>query len=655
MCGIAGILGKKELTQPVIKHMVDVITHRGPDDSGILEEESFAFGMRRLSIIDLAHGHQPISNEDGTITVVFNGEIYNYQELRPLLKERGHIFKTESDTEGLVHLYEEYGEDMVKYLRGMFAFAIYDSNKKELFIARDHFGIKPLYFAIDKIDNHNLENELQIKHHNLNDANPNTNSNILSFGSEIKSILLDPRIKKEINHEAVYQYLSFQYNPLPETFFKGIYKLMPGHHITIDISDANKSPFKIQKWWKYEFSKNNKEGEEYFKKQTEKTVRDSLIHHMISDVPVGSFLSGGIDSGIIATLVQEERNKNNLGPVSTFTIGFKEISEQTQAKEIAERIKSDHNEIEIDFEEYFNELPKITWHFDEPIADPSAISLYFLAREAKKKVKVVLSGEGADEFFGGYNIYREPMALSVVARLPEFVKNIFIKPITFLPINFFGKNYLRRSLIKIEDRYIGNANIFKQIEKDILWRKEKYNPAFSSKQILEKFYKEVQNQSDSRKMQYIDINTWLHGDILAKADKVTMAHSLELRVPFLDIEIAKLSETIPDQFKYKNGQTKYILREAFESILPNTTKERKKLGFPTPFGIWFRKNPEPVMNVIRKNKYINEFMNLDFIEDLAKKHIEGETVGKVDISRKIFALLMLSLWYNKFIDEGKTN
>jgi asparagine synthase (glutamine-hydrolysing) len=642
MCGIAGIIGNKELTTHSIDGMVDIITHRGPDDRGILSDDKFSFGMRRLSIIDLEGGHQPISNEDGTITVVFNGEIYNYKELRPDLLARGHKFKTKSDTEGLVHLYEEYGKDMVKYLRGMFAFAIYDSHKKQIFIARDHFGIKPLYFSTDK--DSSIEN------------NPN-GGNLLSFGSEIKSILLDPRIKKEINHEAVYQYLSFQYNPLCETMIKRIFKLIPGHHLTIDLSKENESPFVIEKYWNYEFKKDKSGGkkisENTLAQKVRETVTDSVAHHMISDVPVGVFLSGGIDSGIIATLVQEERNKAKMGPVSSFTIGFKEVSEQEKAREVADKIGSDHTEILITFEEYLKELPKIIWYLDEPVADPSAVSLFFLAREARKKVKVVLSGEGADEFFGGYNIYREPIDLKIIERLPEWIKYIFLKPLLFLPFNFIGKNFIRRGVTKLEDRYIGNANIFNERDRDLIWKNDKYLPKFSPKDILRKLYVEIRGETDSRKMQYVDINTWLQGDILAKADKMTMANSLELRVPFLDKEVSDLSETIPDKYKYKDKKTKYILRKAFAKILPKSTSERRKLGFPTPFGAWLKDSPDEVMGLILKNEYIKEHMNMDFIQELVKKHVSGKVIGKVDISRKIYALLMLSLWYNNFIKETK--
>jgi asparagine synthase (glutamine-hydrolysing) len=361
---------------------------------------------------------------------------------------------------------------------------------------------------------------------------------------------------------------------------------------------------------------------------------------MIADVPVGAFLSGGVDSAIIVTLVQELRKKAGVESVSTFTIGFGKVSEHSEAKVVADSLGTNHHEITIEADEYFKELPKIAWHFDEPVADPSAVALYFLSREARKKVKVVLSGEGSDELFGGYNIYREPFALSVITSLPKFVQNALIRPLTKLPFNFFGKNYLTRTLIKIHDRYIGNAYIFKPQERAKIWK------GVGEKALsLSTSYDEVKNEPDSRKMQYIDMNYWLPGNILAKADKMTMAHSLELRVPFLDIEVAKISETIPDRLKYKNGTTKYILRKAFESILPKETSERKKLGFPTPIRHWLRERPDDVMKLIRENPYINEKMDMSYIESLASEHLNS----KADHSRKIYILLMFALWYDVFI------
>ena len=616
MCGITGILGKPEKTEKIIDKMVDVITHRGPDDRGTLIEKSFAFGMRRLSIIDLHGGHQPISNEDGTVTVVFNGEIYNYRELRPELLSVGHQFKTESDTEGLVHLYEQYGTDMLKKLRGMFGFCIYDSKKNQLFIARDFFGIKPIYYRVQ-------------------------NGKFVSFGSEIKSILEDKTYKPEVNDAAVFNYLSYQYNPLEETMFKDIFRLLPGHFMIVNLKDSS---FKIEPYWHYQFNHKNEwleSDEEGLAKEIKKVVEDSVSHHMISDVPVGSFLSGGVDSGIIVTTAQALRKKNNVDSISTFTIGFDHVSEHSEARQISDSVASDHTEISVEFDEYFKELPKIAWYFDEPVADPSAVALYFLAREARKKVKVVLSGEGADELFGGYNIYREPFDTSYISKFPSVLQKL-VGLTTKVPFNFYGKNYIRRSLTKLEDRYIGNAYIFKSAEQDLIWKGSK-----PERISLKPYYESISNESDSRKMQYIDINFWMPGDILAKADKMTMAHSLELRVPFLDIEVGKLSMRIPDSLKYKNGTTKYILRKAFESILPKETSERKKLGFPTPIKQWLKERPDEISNLILNNIYIKEKFNIEYVTSLIKNH----STGRVDNARKIYILLMFSLWYNTFFNN----
>lgn len=682
MCGIAGILGKPEKTRGTIDKMVDVITHRGPDDRGVLVEKDFAFGMRRLSIIDLGGGHQPISNEDDTVTVVFNGEIYNHRELRPELISLGHSFKTDSDTEGLVHLYEQYGPDMLRKLRGMFGFCIFDKKKNQLFIARDFFGIKPIYYRVENVVEKS-KNGANAKEKNRNNSASKSVQKIVSFGSEIKSLLEDKKYKPTVNDNAVYNYLAYQYNPLEETMFTDIYRLMPGHYMIVNLEDNS---FKIEPYWHYHFNDKNvwpttdvdsknivvkqtpKEGDKggsrgttqetdatYYQSENEinlakevrKVVEDSVAHHLIADVPVGSFLSGGVDSGIIVTTVQNLRKKAGEASVDTFTIGFDHVSEHTEARQVSDAVGSNHTEIQVDFDEYFKELPKIAWHFDEPVADPSAVALYFLAREARKKVKVVLSGEGADELFGGYNIYREPFATSFISKLPSFIKSLFIKPLLLVPFNFYGKNYIYRSLTPLRDRYIGNANIFKKAEQDRLWKESSVNSSID----MYPYYDAVQDQSDSRKMQYIDLNFWLPGDILAKADKMTMAHSLELRVPFLDIEVAKISARIPEIFKYKNGTTKYILRKAFESILPKTTANRKKLGFPTPIKQWLKKQPEQVMNLIKENAYIREKFDMSYIEQLESEHISG----RKDNARKIYILLMFALWYNTFIPHSKQN
>ncbi len=648
MCGIAGIFGNKELTKETLGQMLAAIKHRGPDDQGELYEERFAFGMRRLSIIDLALGNQPIWNEDKTIAIVFNGEIYNYLELHDELIAKGHQFRTKSDTETIVHLYEEYRNNesaqtlsaMLNRLRGMFGFAIFDIPKNKIFIARDQFGIKPIYYRV---------------------TGPLNFPKIESFGSEIKSLLRDTRYKPEVNHKAIHNYLSFQFNPLDETCFKHIFKLAPGSYMEIDLNDYS---FTTTKYWRYEFAEasETRHDEAQLADDIRAVMTDSVKHHMISDVPVGAFLSGGIDSAITVTLMQKERERLGLAPVKTFTIGFEEVSEMNEAREVSDILKTDHHEIKVSYEEYFKELPQIAWHFDEPVADPSAVALYFLAREAHKEVKVVLSGEGSDELFGGYNIYREPFALAHIARLPGFLKTIFIKPLVHLPFGFFGKNYLRRALTSFNERYIGNAYIFKPGEVDRLWRADlspelnaivaepHVNPG-QTLQTIKKVNKDFSlthfdSLPESRRMQLVDMNYWLVGDILAKADKMTMAHSLELRVPYLDMEVAKISETIADELKYKEGKTKYILRKAFESILPKTTSDRKKLGFPTPIKFWLKNNPSEIARIIKNNKYITEYFDQNYINELFSAHV----AGKSDNARKLYILLMLALWYNQYIE-----
>lgn len=618
MCGIAGIIGNTKTKDETIRKMVDIIEHRGPDDDGFFSDTSMAFGMRRLSIIDLGGGKQPIQNEDGTLVIVFNGEIYNYHELYEELVGKGHVFRTKSDTEVLIHLYEEEGEAMLTRLRGMFVFSIYDKKKKELFIARDYFGIKPLYYLVK-------------------------NEKIVAYGSEIKSLLLYPGYKKVVNDDAVYNYLSFQYNPLEETFFKGIWKLPPACYLKIKAGIGHQEI--IQKsYWSYQFNQpktHDKNEEEKLKVEVLTGLENSVKAHMISDVPVGAFLSGGIDSAAIVALMSKHTDKK----ISTFTIGFDGVSEMKEAREMADFIKTDHHEILLKSDEYLKELPKIVWHFDEPVADPSAVALYFLAKEARKHVKVVLSGEGADELFGGYNIYREPFALNKLNLIPKTLRDIFLKPLVDLDFSFYGKNYLKRYFEKLEDRYIGNANIFKKSELFFLWNKGEGDKREEPLSLLP-WYKKMKGLTDSQKMQSIDIAFWLPGDILQKADKMTMANSLELRVPFLDKKIAEISERIPERLKYKNGKTKYILRKALEGVLPKATAGRKKLGFPTALRHWLREKPDEFSKVIMENKYIKDHFKLGFIKHLFKEHADGTA----DNSRKIYVLYILALWYNVFIN-----
>ncbi len=623
MCGIAGIIGENTKNKKaLIKEMTDCIVHRGPDDEGFYNDEKVGLGMRRLSIIDLEIGKQPIESKDCSSLIFFNGEIYNYKELRQDLVNDGFEFKTNTDTEVILHLYEKEGEKMFSKLRGMFAFCIYDKGRDLLFIARDYFGIKPLYYL-------------------------KKDGKIIAFASEIKSILLHPEYRREVNGEAVFNYLSFQYNPMKETMFKNIFKLDAGSLLKINLKDGK---FKEGRYWSFEFAQDkamdeNKSGEELLAR-----LEDSVKYHMVSDVPVGSFLSGGIDSSIIAALMKKVANSNSNGKNnSTFTVGFKDLSEGREAKVTSDNLKTDHTEIIVSSEEYFEALPKIVWHFDEPVADPSAVGLYFLAKEARKKVKVVLSGEGADELFGGYNIYLEPLSLSRkwMKAIPKFLINIFLKPIIGLKFDFKGKNYLKRYFSKLEDWYIGNASIFKKDEIKKLWKGSQYE-----KFDLADYYKKAADLSDSTKMQFIDINTWLIGDILAKADKMTMANSLELRVPFLDMKIAEFSSKLPDRLKFRRGVTKYLLRESVKGIVPEVTRKRKKLGFPIPIRHWLTRERNDIYNRIISNSYIRKNMDMIEIENI----IKGHTDGKKDNSRKIYLLLLLAIWYEIFFEsEDKKN
>lgn len=613
MCGIAGIIHPSSGAQEALDLMLSRIVHRGPDDSGTYVDEDVALGMRRLSIIDVVGGKQPISSEDGSLLIVFNGEIYNFKELREGLVARGHTFKTEGDTEVILHLYEECGEEVVRELRGMFTFFIYDMKRGKVMAARDQFGIKPLYF---------LKQDGVIR----------------GLASEIKALLDLPHYTKEINEEAIYQYLSFQYNPLAETFFKGIYRVPPATYLMIDVKSGHAEE---KTYWDMTFMQDEHMDEEKGTKKLAEILKDSVAHHLISDVPLGAFLSGGVDSALIVGAI---RAVHPDGELRTFTIGSKEINEFPEAREQSDALHTTHTEIILDPDEYFATLSRIAWHFDEPVADPAAIALYFLAREASKHVKVVLSGEGADELFGGYGIYREPYSFAKFDRLPRFIR-LTLLSLTRLPINFRGLNFLRRYQKKLSDRYIGNAYIFNDDEARHIWRGKPY-----ARMSLNPLYLHVHHWSDSTQMQYIDMHEWLPGDILAKADKMSMAHSLEVRVPFLDREVAAFAETIPDRLKYKDGSVgnaKYLLRKASKAFVPATTQKRKKLGFPIPLAEWLR-----ARSYWQEKLLSHPCITARFDMDAIKKLIEDHQSGHANNARKLFIFMMLAAWYDAYFTDA---
>lgn len=615
MCGIAGIIhpeGGPKGAQEALDLMLDRIIHRGPDDSGTYVDKTVALGMRRLSIIDVGGGKQPITSKDGSLLIIFNGEIYNFQELRDGLVARGHTFKTNTDTEVILHLYEERGTDVVKELRGMFTFCIYDMKKGTVFVARDPFGIKPLYYW-----------ERQGVIHAL--------------GSEIKSILSLPGFTKEIHEEAIAQYLSYQYNPLRETFFKGVFRLPPATTLLIDAATGRATE---STYWDLMFTQNEQMDEAKATEELAGILKDSVQHHLISDVPLGAFLSGGVDSALIVGAI---RSVHPTGELKTFTIGSNEVNEFKEAREQAEALRTTHTEIVLDPDEYFALLPRIAWHFDEPVADPAAIALYFLAREATKHVTVVLSGEGADELFGGYGIYREPYSLAKFNRVPKLLRSLILL-LTNLPINFRGMNFLRRYQTSLRERYIGNAYIFSDAEVRRIWK-----GVPTAREDLGPLYDTAASWSEPTQMQYLDIHRWLPGDILAKADKMTMAHSLELRVPFLDMKVADFARTIPDRLKYADGSVqnaKYLLRKASKAFVPPTTQKRKKLGFPIPLAQWLRKRSDWQKPLLSHAFLVTRF-DMHEVARLIADHMSG----KRNNARKLFILIMLAAWYDAYFTD----
>jgi len=589
--------------------MMETIIHRGPDGEGVYfdPDKRFNCGFRRLSFIDLADGDQPIYNEDRTALVFFNGEIYNYKELRSELEEKGHIFATNSDTETLVHMYEEYKADMLPRLRGMFAFVIFDINSGELFCARDFFGIKPFYYS--------------------------TQGKAFLIGSEIKSFLRFPGFKKEVNEEALAHYMTFQYSVLPETFFKGVFKLMPGHYLIYKDGTVT-----TKRYYSNEFQRGYESPLPETVESIEAVMLDSVRMHKISDVEVGSFLSSGVDSSYIAACAYVDK---------TFTVGFdyENYNEIEYAKKLSESIGVENYSKMITTDEYWDALPKIQYHMDEPLADPAAVALYFVSELASKYVKGALSGEGADEFFGGYNIYREPMDLKALTSLPAFARKTLGFLAGIVPFRIKGKNFFIRGSKSVEERFIGNANIFSYKERSRLLKNAARINAPAPAELTKKFYNEIKDFDDITKMQYLDINMWLPGDILLKADKMSMAHSLEVRVPYLDKEVFSVARKLPVNLRVSKSATKYAFRKAAENHIPIDVAEKKKLGFPVPIRIWLKEDKyyDKVKEAFTSDAAAG-FFNTDKLLKLLDRHKKG----RADNSRKIWTAYMFLVWHKEF-------
>ena len=604
MCGIVGFIDKSKDKKKIIKDMADLIIHRGPDSDGYYVDDNIALGFRRLSIIDLGTGSQPIFNEEKDKVIIFNGEIYNYQTIKEDLLAKGHKFTTKADTEVILHGYEEYGEKILNKLRGMFAFVIYDIKTKELFGARDFFGIKPFYYYID--------------------------DDVFMFGSEIKSFLGNPNFKKEFNKEMLPLYLSFQYSALENSFFKNVYKLKPGCYFKY-----KDGKFKLEKYYNLELEPYEDRSFDDFKDGIRDLLNDSVEAHKVSDVEVGSFLSSGVDSSLIATISSVNK---------TFTVGWdnNNYSEIDYAKDLSKKIKVKNISKKISKSEYFEKFPMIQYYMDEPLADPSAIALYFVAEIASKHVKVCLSGEGADEIFGGYNIYQEPFTVSWYYKIPFPIRK-FIGVLATPFRNHSGFNFLIRRGKKIEDRYIGNAFIFDTYEIDKVLN-YKSNKKYTD--LTKPYYKHCKNYDDVMKMQYIDFNFWLVGDILLKADKMSMANSLEVRVPYLDRVLVDYARHLPTKYKVNEKVTKYAFREVAKEVLDKKVANKKKLGFPVPIRVWLRE--EDTYNLV-KNTFLegSEFFNTKYLIKLLDDH-KNE---KRDNSRKIWTIYTFLVWYKQYFND----
>ncbi len=604
MCGICGFIGYQKDEEQIIRCMLEAIRHRGPDGQDVRVQGGATLGFCRLSIIDLDGGMQPMENETKDMALVFNGEIYNYRVLRKQLEEKGHVFTSHSDSETLLHGYEEYGEKLLDKIRGMFAFAVWDEKKKTLFAARDFFGIKPFYYSV--IDG------------------------CFVFASEIKSILEFPGYHREVNTEALEQYLSFQYSVLDETFFKGIYRLPAGCFLKYENGQVH-----VTRYFDPILTPKNIHNEKKLQERLEKALTHSVRCHMISDVEIGAFLSGGVDSSFVAEQFSGKK---------AFTVGFMDMqskyNEIEAAADLAEKLELEHHTKIIGKEEFWEAVPKVMYYLDEPSGDASAVALYFVSEEAAKYVKVVTSGEGADELFGGYNIYLEPEALKWMKWIPKKIRRSIGKQAVKLPETVRGRNYLIRASKDVEERFIGNANIFSTEERRKILRKA--SGAQETDAFLQKYYDKTAGLKDIDKMQYIDLTCWLEGDILLNADRMSMAHSLELRVPYLDKEVFKAAQIMPAKMKTRHNQTKYLFRKVTEKYLPAESARKKKLGFPVPIRVWLRE--DPYYDKV-KEAFESEAARKYFHTEELLKLLDEHKSGQKDNSRKIWTVYTFLVWY----------
>ena len=605
MCGIVGFVGARADMQEILQGMMDAIAHRGPDGQGQFIEGPAALGQRRLSIIDLEGGKQPMFNEDQNLAVIFNGEIYNFQELTAELMRAGHTFATRSDTEVLLHGYEQWGKEMLQKLRGMFTFGIWDRKNETLFCARDHFGIKPFYYY-------------------QNDAGE------LLFGSEIKSFLAHPGFKKELNEEQLPLYLSYQYSPGEDTFFKGVKKLMPAHWL-----EWKAGQLTVQRYWQPKFDPDDSRTLEEWEDEISAAMKESVQAHKIADVEVGSFLSSGVDSSYMAALAHVDK---------TFTVGFanKQYDETDYAQEFSKHIGVKNYAYRITPEEYWANLGKIQYHMDEPLADAASVALYFVNREASKQVKVCLSGEGADEFFGGYNIYKEPFTVTWYDKIPLPIRRAIGAVADLLP-PVHGINFLVRRGKPLAERYIGNTNLMDEHRKKKLLKN--YHPGKLPTDLSRPYFELSKGQDAVTQMETCDLNLWMVGDILLKADKMSMANSLELRVPFLDRQVLAAAQTLPRRYRCTGRRGKIALRAAAARRLPPQLADAPKRGFPVPLADWLRQEK---YYALVKAKLTGPAAERFFDTDALCALLDAHRAGKTNAMTKLWAFYCFVEWYEVY-------
>ena len=615
VCGLIGFLSD-DGTAPALREAVEGsltdMHHRGPDEGGTWSDDDVVIGFRRLSIIDIEHSHQPLPWLGGRYHLIFNGEIYNYVELRERLsRDFGAEFETDGDSEAIVAGYHHLGVDVVRELRGMFAFLIWDSRERVLFGARDWFGIKPLFTMTDERGTF--------------------------FSSEKKSLLDVATDPGGVDETALQHYLTLQYVPEPATLHANIRRVESGTYFTMRPGE----PLRLQRYFHPDFTSRPVDDPERLYRDIAAALEDSVEKHMRADVTVGSFLSGGIDSTAIAALA-----KRHNPDLLTFTTGFERegYSEIDVAAESAAAIGVEHVVKVVTAEEMMETLPLIVWYLDDPVADPALVPLYFVAREARKHVKVVLSGEGADELFGGYTIYREPISLAAFDKVPRPLRRGLGTASRLIPEGVRGKDLLRRGSVTIEERYYGNARNFRTDEMGFYRR---FDPSVSHMDVTREHYAATRHIDNSTRMQYIDLFTWLRGDILVKADKMTMANSLELRVPFLDTTVFDVASSIPVDQKITKDTTKYALRRAMELIVPPHVLERPKLGFPVPIRHWLKDEMYDWARAIVTESGAGHLVD----KAAVLRMLDDHRAGPFDHSRKVWTVLVFLLWHGIFVED----